>query len=168
MSVDKYNPHLIILPEDDHNRQIANGFKEDLSVNFGVIQTLRIAGGWKKVLEEFKNNHISSMRQFPQRNMLLLIDFDAQEDRFSYAKDYIPEDLRDRVFILGVKTEPRDLKEDVLKNFNHIKSLQNIGEELAKECAENRNGLWGHDLLIHNKPELERMILSVKPFLFLK
>ncbi|WP_268812035.1 hypothetical protein [Aphanizomenon flos-aquae] len=43
------------------------------------------------------------MRQFPQRNMLLLIDFDAQEDRFSYAKDYIPEDLRDRVFILGVK-----------------------------------------------------------------
>ena len=60
------------------------------------------------------------------------------------------------------------MKEDVLKNCDHIKSLQNIGEELAEECAENRNGLWGHDLLIHNKPELERMILSVKPFLFLR
>ena len=93
MSINNYNPHLIILPEDDHNSQIANGFKGDLNVNFRVIQTLRVAGGWKKVLEEFKNTHISSMRQFPQRNMLSLIDFDDQEDRFSYAKDYIPEDL---------------------------------------------------------------------------
>ncbi|MDD1415931.1 hypothetical protein MEN41_15225 [Dolichospermum sp. ST_con] len=165
--INRYNPHLIILPEDDHNRQIANGFKQDLNVNFDVIQTLAIARGWRKVLEEFEKNHISKMRQYPQMNMLLLIDFDDdQEDRFSYAKDYIPEDIRNRVFILGVKIEPRDLKKDVLNNFNHIKSFENIGEALAKECAENKNELWGHDLLIHNKPELERMVVSVKPFLF--
>jgi len=165
--INRYNPHLIILPEDDHNRQIANGFKEDLNVDFRVIQTLPIACGWRKVLEEFQKNHISNMRQFPQMNMLLLIDFDDdQEDRFSYAQEYIPEDLRNRVFILGVKIEPRDLKKDVLKNFNHIKSFKNIGEALAKDCAENKNELWGHDLLIHNKPELERMILSVRRFLF--
>ncbi|MCE2904405.1 MAG: hypothetical protein LW814_05120, partial [Anabaena sp. CoA2_C59] len=61
---------------------------------------------------------------------------------------------------------PRDLKKDVLRNFNHIKSFEDIGEALAKECAENNNELWGHHLLIHNKPELERMILSVRRFLF--
>jgi predicted ATPase len=43
---------------------------------------------------------------------------------------------------------------------------KDFGEALAKECAENNNELWGHPLLIHNKPELERMISSVKPFLF--
>ncbi|QSV53664.1 MAG: hypothetical protein HEP80_06995 [Dolichospermum sp. UKL201] len=165
MSVNKYNPHLIILPEDDHNLQIAKGFRRDLNVK-DVIQVLAVARGWKKVIKEFENNHIINMRQIPQRNILLLIDFDDQEDRFSYAEGYIPEDLRNRVFILGVKIEPRDLKKDVLKNFQGIKSFENIGEALAKDCAENKNELWGHDLLIHNKPELERMILSVKPFLF--
>ncbi|MBD1218300.1 MAG: hypothetical protein H9536_13480 [Aphanizomenon flos-aquae Clear-A1] len=165
MSVNKYNPHLIILPEDDHNLQIAKGFRRDLNVK-DVIQVLAVARGWKKVMKEFENNHIINMRQIPQRNILLLIDFDDQEDRFSYAEGYIPEDLRNRVFILGVKIEPRDLKKDVLKNFQGIKSFENIGEALAKDCAENKNELWGHDLLIHNKPELERMILSVKPFLF--
>ena len=165
MSVNKYNSHLIILPEDDHNLQIAKGFRRYLNLK-DVIQVLPVARGWKKVMEEFENNHIINIRQFPKRNILLLIDFDDQEDRFSYAQEYIPEDLRNRVFILGVKIEPRDLKKDVLKNFNHIKSFKNIGEALAKDCAENKNELWGHDLLIHNKPELERMILSVKPFLF--
>ncbi|MDB9450336.1 hypothetical protein [Dolichospermum circinale] len=165
MSVNKYNPHLIILPEDDHNLQIAKGFRRDLNVK-DVIQVLAVARSWKKVMKEFENNHIINMRQIPQRNILLLIDFDDQEDRFSYAEGYIPEDLRNRVFILGVKIEPRDLKKDVLKNFQGIKSFENIGEALAKDCAENKNELWGHDLLIHNKPELERMILSVKPFLF--
>ena len=165
MSVNKYNPHLIILPEDDHNLQIAKGFRRDLNVK-DVIQVLAVARSWKKVMKEFENNHIINMRQIPQRNILLLIDFDDQEDRFSYAEGYIPEDLRNRVFILGVKIEPRDLKKDVLKNFQGIKSFENIGEALAKDCTENKNELWGHDLLIHNKPELERMILSVKPFLF--
>lgn len=34
------------------------------------------------------------------------------------------------------------------------------------EVADNTNELWGHDLLKHNKKELERMVLAVKPFLF--
>jgi hypothetical protein len=165
MSVNKYNPHLIILPEDDHNLQIAKGFRRDINVDKGAIQVLPVAGGCEKVLRKF-GNHISDMRKFPQRNILLLIDFDDQEDRFSYAEGYIPEDLRNRVFILGVKIEPRDLKKDILKNFKGIKSFENIGEALAKDCTENKNELWEHDLLIHNKPELERMVVSVKPFLF--
>jgi hypothetical protein len=45
-------------------------------------------------------------------------------------------------------------------------NLEKIGEELAKNCAENKTGLWEHKLLSHNKPELGRMIQLVKPFLF--
>ena len=51
MSVNKYNPHLIILPEDDHNLQIAKGFRRDLNVK-DVIQVLAVARGWKKVMKE--------------------------------------------------------------------------------------------------------------------
>jgi hypothetical protein len=29
MSVNKYHPHVLVLPEDDANRQLANGFLLD-------------------------------------------------------------------------------------------------------------------------------------------
>jgi hypothetical protein len=55
---------------------------------------------------------------------------------------------------------PESLRRDTQNNF------EGIGETLAKDCSDNTNQLWGHALLKHNKTELERMILSVKPFLF--
>jgi hypothetical protein len=61
---------------------------------------------------------------------------------------------------LGVQSEPEKLKTATKKSF------EKIGEALAKDCAENTNELWGHELLKHNKIELDRMILLVKPFLF--
>ncbi|MTJ55420.1 hypothetical protein FJR38_23460 [Anabaena sp. UHCC 0253] len=68
--------------------------------------------------------------------------------------------MKNRVFVLGVQSNPESLKRDIQKNF------ETIGESLATDCVENNHKLWEHHLLIHNKPELERMILSVKPFLF--
>jgi hypothetical protein len=162
MSVDKYKPHLFILPEDDDNKNIANGFILDSNMNNRAIQVLSVAGGWMKVVEKFTNDHIKSMRNYPHRNIVLIIDFDGFEDRFSYVESFIPDDIKNRVFILGVKLEPKDLKRDTQK------SCEAIGKALAKDCSENKNELWGHHLLIHNKPELERMILSIKPFLFSK
>ncbi|RUS94257.1 hypothetical protein [Trichormus variabilis] len=100
------------------------------------------------------------MRQYPQRMIVLLIDFDDCEDRLSYIKSYIPEDIKNRVFVLGVQSNPESLKRDIQKSF------EAIGEALATDCSENKNELWGHNLIIHNKPELERMIKFVKPFLF--
>jgi hypothetical protein len=46
------------------------------------------------------------------------------------------------------------------------KSFEEIGESLARDCADHKNETWGHELLKHNEKELKRMILSVKPFLF--
>ncbi|BAY21220.1 hypothetical protein NIES2100_09700 [Calothrix sp. NIES-2100] len=160
MSINKHKPHILVLPEDDANRQIANGFLLDINLNSRAIQVLPAARGWKDVLEKFTNEYASTMRQYPHRMIALLIDFDEDEDRLSYVKNYIPNDLKNRVFILGVLSEPERLRKDINKSF------ENIGEALAKDCAENTNELWGHNLLKHNKTELDRIISSVKPFLF--
>lgn len=160
MNINRYKPHIIVLPEDLANEEIANGFLLHLSLNSRAIQVERRAGGWTKVVDTFTKDHIHEMRQFPDRRIVLLIDFDQREDRLSYVESCIPEDLKQRVFVLGVQSNPEDLKRDTQKTF------EEIGEALAKDCSDNKNELWGHDLLKHNKNELDRMILSVKPFLF--
>jgi len=48
MRVNKFVEHILVLPEDDANRQIVNGFILNLSVNATAIQVLPIANGWKK------------------------------------------------------------------------------------------------------------------------
>lgn len=160
MRINKYQPHLLVLPEDDANRQIATGFMLDINLNISAIQVLPASGGWKKVLEDFGKVHFPEMRNLPQRNIVLLMDFDRDENRLSYVKSQIPEELKDRVFVLGVFSEPENLRSEIKRSF------ENIGEALAKDCADNTNELWGHELLKHNKTELDRMILAVKPFLF--
>ena len=154
-----YLPHIHVLAEDDANRQIAHGFLLELNDN-RAVKVLPLPGGWKKTVEEFTKEYASEMRQLPQRMMVLLIDFDDNENRLSYVKTHIPDDLKARVFVLGVLSEPENLRTDINKSF------EEIGEALAKDCSENTNELWGHTLLKHNKGELDRMASSVKPFLF--
>lgn len=160
MSINRYRPHIIVLPEDRANEEITNGFIQASNVNYHAIQVERPAGGWTKVLKKFAEVHVPDMLLFQNSTIVLLIDFDGQEERLSYVKSQIPEDISDRVFVLGVLSEPESLRRDIKKDF------EGIGEALAKDCSDNTNELWGHDLLKHNKSELERMILSVKPFLF--
>ncbi|MEQ9549996.1 MAG: hypothetical protein RIM23_10300 [Coleofasciculus sp. G3-WIS-01] len=160
MSPNQYKPHILVLPEDDANRQIANGFIQSPNLNNRAIQVLPPAGGWQRTVEQFTNDYAPTMRKFPQRMIVLLIDFDNRESRLSYVESKIPDDLKERVFILGVQSEPENLKRDIKNSF------EEIGEFLAQDCSNNTNELWEHKLLKHNKTELERMIVSVKPFLF--
>jgi hypothetical protein len=148
------------LPEDDAIRQIANGFILDPNLNESAIQVLPYDRGWENLLETFINDHLRNIRQFPERRMVLLIDFDRREDRFSYVQGHIPNNLIERVFILGVKSNPEMLRRVTNNTF------EGIGETLARDCANKTTELWGHDLLKHNTTELDRMILSVRPFLF--
>jgi hypothetical protein len=157
----KYLPHIHVLAEDDANRQIVNGFLLELNDN-RAVKVLELPGGWKKTVEEFTKTYASEMRQLPERRMVLLIDFDDDENRLSYVKSQIPDDLQARVFVLGVLSEPENLRTDSKKTF------EEIGEALAKDCSDNTNELWGHNLLKHNQRELDRMASSVKPFLFNK
>lgn len=161
MSINRHQPHLLVLPEDDANRQLANGFILAPKLNSRAIQILPEARGWKDTVDKFKNDYVSTMRQYSNRIIALLIDFDGDEKRLDYVKqNYIPSDLNDRVFVLGVLSEPEQLRRDISKKF------EDIEETLANGCPENKNELWQHQLLKHNKAELDRMIPSIKQFLF--
>ncbi|MBE9206821.1 hypothetical protein IQ244_09890 [Nostoc sp. LEGE 06077] len=161
MSLNRYKPHVFVLPEDDANRQIANGFLLHPNLNARVIQVLKAAGGWGDVVSKFAKDHVPEMRRYQEERLILLIDFDDQfEHRLPHVNSQIPDDLQERVFVLGVLSEPERLRSNMGKNF------EEIGEALANNCADNTNELWEHELLKHNKIELERIISSVKPFLF--
>lgn len=157
----KYADHLFVLPEDDANRQIANGFILHYSINQRNIQVLPPSGGWKKVIEEFETKRVPEMRSYSLRRMVLVLDLDDRgESRLEIIKLAVPSDLANRVFVLGVLSEPERLK------VNLGCSLEKIGTRLSQDCAENTRETWGHDLLRHNETELVRLISLVKPFLF--
>jgi hypothetical protein len=149
MSVNRQQPHVLVLPEDDANRQLANGFLLDPYLSHRNIRVLEEAGGWTKVLERFLSDHVLAMSRFPGRFMVLLIDFDGRKDRLKDAKARIPEHLTDRVFILGAWSEPEALRAS-------LGSYETIGLAMAQDCREETVTTWGHDLLRHNASELQR------------
>ncbi len=62
MSVDKYQPHVYVLPEDDANRQLANGFLLRVDpTRQRQMQVLPVAGGWQNVLNLFISDHVVKM-----------------------------------------------------------------------------------------------------------
>jgi hypothetical protein len=160
MSVSKYRPHVLVLPEDGANRQLANGFLLHDSVKLRSIQVLPEAGGWSEVRSLFQREHAPEMTLNPLRHMVLLLDFDGRQGRLADIQGAIPEILADRVFVIGLWTEPEDL-------FSHgLPGKEEFGRALANECFENRRELWNHALLRHNADELDRMTVSLRPILF--
>lgn len=161
MSVNDYRPHILVLPEDDTNRQMANGFLLDVgNLRYRQMQVLEEAGGWSAVLDRFKSTHIREMDRNLNRLMILLIDFDRDGNRLGKVKKVIPDHLIDRVFVLGVWSEPEALKSDTGKSY------ETIGSTMAKECREGTNTTWQHDLLKHNVDEVARLREHVLSILF--
>jgi len=160
MSVNRHLPHVLVLPEDDANRQLANGFVLDQAVSTRSIQVLEVAGGWNKVLECFLSDHVPRMVSYPNRHMVLLIDFDGQVGRLSQVRASIPEPLAERVYILGALNEPEDLKKAGLGDY------ETIGLAMARDCREETSKTWDHALLRHNAGELDRLRERVRPILF--
>jgi hypothetical protein len=149
-----------VLPEDDANRQLANGFRLDQYLQNWKIQVLEEAGGWTKVLARFNSDHVVGMNRFSGRFMVLLIDFDGHQARLGQAKAEIPGELSERVFILGALTKPEALKQASLGSY------EEIGLAMARDCREGTDTVWGHDLLRHNASELDRLRRCVLPILF--
>lgn len=156
----KFRPHVYVLPEDDANRQLANGFWKHESVANREFKVLPEAGGWTKVRSQFEEEHIAEMKNNARRYLILLVDFDGKESRLEEIKKVIPPNLMERVFVIGAWQEPEDLKRDLGTTF------ESIGRQLASECLENRSDVWSHDLLKHNATELARMRDVLGPILF--
>jgi hypothetical protein len=139
--------------------ELANGFHIEISQT-RQMQVLPVAGGWIEVLNQFESEHIAGMDLYPNRYMVLLIDCDGREDRNDNARSRIPERMRDRVFILGVWSEPEALRGDLGL------SPEKIGMNLAKDCREETDGIWNHNLLQHNATELARLRTRVGEIVF--
>jgi hypothetical protein len=158
MSVNRRRPHVLVLPEDDANRQLANGFLLDLATR--QMQILTEAGGWTRVLDCFESDHIVEMRRYGSRFMVLLIDFDDNLNRLQKVRDVIPQDLADRVFVLGALSEPEALRQAKLGSY------ETIGKTMMADCRSGSQAIWDHELLYHNKEELNRLSQAVCGFLF--
>jgi hypothetical protein len=157
--MNKEVPHVLVLPEDDANRQLANGFRLDPLLDDRRIQILQVAGSWGEVLDRFKKDHVPEMDKYATRFMVLLVDFDNREDRLGIVKTAIPDRLKERVFVLGAWSQPEKLRQA-------IGSYESIGKAMARDCRDNAEVTWGHDLLRHNAGELERLRKHVRPILF--
>ena len=160
MSVNRNRPHLLVLPEDDANRQIANGFQLGVDEKFSrQIQVLNVAGGWIKVQECFADHHVSAMRDCRPRLMARVIDCDDKKERIVAVQQKIPSDLADRVFVLGCLTQPEALKAV-------LGSYETIGLGLAADCRNDTDKIWANKLLLHNADEVRRLREQVRPILF--
>lgn len=158
MSVNKNRPHLIVIPEDYANREIANGFS--LARETRQIQILNESRGWSKVVDQFLDAQPGLMRKFKDRYVMLLIDFDESAERRESIRNRIPEDISDRVFIVGTWSEPENLKRAGLGTF------EQIGSKAANECGLiDENSIWMHDLLRHNLEDLANLKALAGSFL---
>jgi len=161
--VNKYRPHVYILPEDDANRQLAVGFQLFPSLDLRQVQVLSPAGGWQVVVHKFLDSHLADLQKNKNQHMVLLLDFDESEERRASIQEQIPAEVEEQVFLIGVWSEPEELKAETGKSF------EEMGTELAKECYNLWNypdNLWNHPLLQHNRAERQRMQETVSPILF--
>jgi hypothetical protein len=158
--VNREQPHVVVLPEDDKDRQLANGFWLQLDWNRQRwLRVLPVAGGWTHVVHLLPT---LQMDHWPQRFAVLLIDFDNQfAAHLQNVKNQIPAHLTDRVFILGALEDP-----EALKRAGLVGSYEDIGGAMAEDCRQETDATWGHAHLQHNAGELDRLRQHVRPLLF--
>lgn len=159
--MNRYAPHVYVIPEDDRDRQIADGFVLHHQVKDARIQVVPPAGGWSKVLKTFQDEYIPRLRDYPDAHVVMLIDFDDQVGKRKREFDQeIPANFKTRVFVVGSKYEPETLKKALNISF------EEIGKSLANDCGAGTVEYWDHAQLQHNDAERQRLVQTVMPFVF--
>lgn len=159
--VNRSVPHLHVLPEDQANVELANGFR--LNVPWLKQRQMRVlppARGWMRVLELFRDVHVTELSRNPNRLMVLLIDFDHDLGRLDYARSFIPPHLADRVFVVGSLRNPEHLRRELGWKF------EDIGGALANDCRDGTSNTWEHPQLRINGPEIARLRAPISQILF--
>ena len=161
MSINKYQPHVWLIPEDDANRQIAVGFRAHGAVDVRRVGISDPAGGWGHVCDVFETEFVPYLRAYQNGHVVMLIDFDEQgEARRSACAQRIPDDLMTRVFLIGSMATPEQLRAELSMSY------ERIGETLARDCSLADLGRWCHPHLSHNLDELRRMVPILRPIIF--
>lgn len=159
--MNKYMPHVYVIPEDDRDRQIADGFVLHHQVKDTRIQVVPPAGGWSKVLKTFQDEYIPKLREYPGAHVVMVVDFDDQlEKRRTDFEQVIPSDVKVRVFVVGAKYTPETLKQALKMSY------EEIGTALADDCEAGTTSRWDHEQLKHNDPDRQRLVQIIRPILF--
>jgi hypothetical protein len=157
MSVNKYKPHVFVIPEDDADRQIADGFVLHPRVT-RQVQVVAPAGGWARLLDTFKKEYVPLL-QNAHTHVVMIVDFDGNVAvRRLHFEAEVPEPLRARVFVIGPRDTPESLRQSLGKSY------EDIGRSLADDCDGDRTGTWDHELLKHNEVDRLRLLQTVKSF----
>lgn len=159
MAANKYAPHLEILPEDDANAELANGFLLHPTIKHTKAFVLPAAGGWQNVLTDFEKNRVPDLIKYPDRRFLMLIDLDDNLGRVSHFQSKIPSKLADRVFVLGCLSTPEKLP-------SALGNREAIGRSLADDCHNSTTTIWSIPDLEHNIQEAARMAAALRPWFF--
>lgn len=149
MGNNNYRPCVYVVPEDDANRQIVDGFCLDYRIT-GQIQVLPNAGGWSKVIKTIETEYFSILRKYPNVHVLGLIDCDNEPGRIQRLNKEFPTDVRDRIFLLGTLPNPEAFKSEL-----HL-TFEGLGEMLAEDCASGNEEIWKHKHLEHIQDEIAR------------
>ncbi len=161
MSVNKYKPHVFVIPEDDADRQIALGFVLHPHVIQRQVQVVEPAGGWARVLDTFGKEYVPLLQHNGRAHVVMVVDFDGDTaGRRAHFEAEIPEAIGPRVFVIGPRDTPESLRQSLGKGY------EDIGQLLAEDCDRDRSDMWDHELLHHNEPDRQRLFQTVRPFLF--
>lgn len=158
MAVNKYQRHILFLPEDAANVEILNGIQ--LKVPFAnqrKMQILPPCGGWMDVKKKFEAEYITYLENYSGGYVVMVVDFDGKENRAVEVKESVPYRLLQRVFVFGSLNEPEEIK---------LGSLENVGKKLAQDCISATTVTWDHEAFFHNASELARFRETVCEILF--
>lgn len=167
MGVNNYQPHLLILSEDDAYKDMANGFFTHFAIISSGVHIAKPAGGKAKLLDFFLQTHVTAVRKYQQRHVLLLLDLDGDLGCRPNIVKQIPTDIHERVFFLCSLNEAENIKKDLGSG-----KFEAIGEKLAEVCYTDAyahaqpGNPWLCPQLEHNRDEVERLARAVRPFLF--
>ena len=138
MSVNRYRPHVYVLPEDDANREIANGFLRHPSLrNHRQVQVMPNARGWSNALDKFRMEYIRVLSNKNNSHVFLLIDFDYDGGRRGAVESVIPEELRDRAFVIGAWSNPEALRQATPGSFrrDRVEARRKLSERFKRQMG---------------------------------
>jgi len=166
LSVNKFQPHLLILPEDQAVKDVAIGAVESIRVKAAANLSIeKLLDGWRK-LEDRLPEYDHYLGKHPEARLLAIIDLDGDRNRPDEVRTWINVSFADRIFLLSSFHEPEALQRALHQDLKLTGSLEMIGGTLVDDCPDDQSEAWAHSHLEHNKPELERFMASCRPILF--
>ena len=155
MAVNKFQPHLVVIMEDEPYRELINAVvNKTTHIDNRKIDIRPPSGGWTKVfaaLDEYDKRLTNQKHQ----HMLLLMDFDYDfTNRIdNFYRKIKNKPYESRVFLLGI-----DNKEfENLKQHLGLTNTEAIGTKLVENFPQSTPQIWNNQHLACNLPEIKRM-----------